>query len=255
MIDESLVELIQRDIDGVCTPEESSRLQEILRTNLEARRTHEDLRLVATRLNSITPAEPPRTLKPSVLRAIDARRRPAARKSVLSAWIGGWSLRPVLTAAAGAVGGIALYVAINSALSPSTVNDADLAGTLILHGSSANFTPGFVTKVKDGETSATIETNYSDGLCFLKLNVASPSGVSAILRVDPGVVRFEGIRPLGTPSAGISVSGSEVRMENTSAGGLAVLVAGEKTALPPARLTLSVGGNVVFDEEIPLVRK
>lgn len=255
MIDDSVRELINKDIDGVCTPEEASRLQGILRTSGEARRIHDDLRLLAFQLGAITPVEPPRTLKPAVLRAINVHRRPAATTGAVAAWFGGLTFRPLVAAAAGAVAGIALTIAVSSALSPSTVTDEDLTGTLILHGSTASFTPGPVTRVKEGEASATIHSDYSNGLCFLKLSVSSPAGVSAALRVDPAVVRFEGIRPLGTPPPSVTFEDGEVLMESTQAGGIAVLVAGNEMASQAGRLTLSVNGKVFYDEEIVLGRK
>jgi hypothetical protein len=255
MIDDSIRDLINRHIDGVCTPEEKERLQGILRTNDEARRMHEDLLLLASQLAAVTPVEPPRTLKPAILRAIDARHRPARTTGPVTAWLGGWSLRHVLAGAAGAVAGIAITIAVNSTLFPPTVTDVDLAGTLILHGSAASFTQGPVTKMNWGETSATIETHYSTGLCFLKLNVSSSTGVSATFRVDPALVSVEGIRPLGTPSPSVSVKNGEVLVEHAEAGGFAILVAGNTAAIPAGRLILSVGGTVVYDEDIALVRR
>jgi hypothetical protein len=255
MIDDSTRELINKDIDGVCTPEETMRLREILQTSDDARRLHEDFRLLARQLGTMTPVDPPRTLKPSILRAIDARRLPARKRGTVTSWLGGWSLRPVLAAAAGAVAGVALTIAVTSALSPSIVTDADLAGTLILHGSTASFTPGPVARVNTGETSATIATYYSNGLCFLKLNVTSPAAVSASFRVNPALVRVEGVRPLGTPAPSVSVKNGEVLVENAQTGGLAVLVAGGATTVPPGRLTLSVAGTVVYDEDIALARQ
>jgi hypothetical protein len=255
MIDQAILDLINKQIDGVCTPEESSRLQEILRTDPEAKKMHGDLQFLTEQMDSLSPAEPPRTLKPAILRALDARHRPHHAKTAAAGWFAGWNVRPVLAAAGGAIAGIALYVVISSAIAPSGVSDVDLSGTLILHGSNASFTPGPALQVRNGETSATIETNYSDGLCLLRLRVDSPAGVSATLRIDPETVRLEAVRPIGNPAAAISVRTGEVHMDHALSGGLAVLVAVTSSPLPPSHLTLVSDGKVLFDEDIAMTRK
>jgi hypothetical protein len=89
MIEQSILELINKDIDGVCTPEESSRLQEILRTNPEAGKLHEDLRLLAVTLQKMPVAEPPRSLKPAILRSLEAKSAPRHRTSSAAGWFTG----------------------------------------------------------------------------------------------------------------------------------------------------------------------
>jgi tetratricopeptide (TPR) repeat protein len=86
MIERSALELINKDIDGVCTPEESSRLQEILRTNPEAKTLHNELQLLAVTMQKMPPAKPPRSLKPAILRALGAKTAPRRQISTAAGW-------------------------------------------------------------------------------------------------------------------------------------------------------------------------
>jgi hypothetical protein len=89
MIEQSILELINKDIDSVCTPEESFRLQEFLRTNPEANKLHEDLRLLTVTLQKMPAAEPPRSLKPAILRSLEAKSAPRHRTSSAAGWLTG----------------------------------------------------------------------------------------------------------------------------------------------------------------------
>ncbi len=251
-IDRSVIELINRDIDGVCTPDESARVQEILQKDPEARRLHADLQALARNIQAIPRVEPPRSMKPAIMRALEAKSAPSWRTSPPRAWWNAFSLRPVLIFATGTLAGIALVVALNGLRLTPVVDKGDIVGTLILHGSDVTFEAGEVTTVRDGETSVSIETSYSPDLCLLRLRVESPAGVTARLQPGSETVTVDAVRPVGPSNTGLSVHGNEVVMDPSGSGGLTVLYAGTGKSHSSVRVTLTSSGKVFFDRDIAL---
>ena len=69
-IEEKYIELMNREIDGLNSREESAELQKYLRRNPEAERYYRELLFVAGALDRVPEVEPPVELKASIMRAI-----------------------------------------------------------------------------------------------------------------------------------------------------------------------------------------
>ena len=67
MIDEEIVELINREIDGEIDSRESARLREILAENADARLLHEQLVRLDTALGDLEAVEPPPEIRNSTV--------------------------------------------------------------------------------------------------------------------------------------------------------------------------------------------
>jgi hypothetical protein len=247
-----MLELINREIDGVCSQAESARVQEFLQKDPEARRLHRDLQALARSVQAMPQVEPPRSIKPAIMRALESKSAHSVRTSPSRSWWSAFELRPVLIFATGTLAGIALFVALNGLLVTPGVDNGDIVGTLILHGSDVTFEAGEVATVREGATSVTIETSYSPDLCLLRLRVESPDGVAARLQPGSETVTVDAVRPVGPSSGKISVDGNEVVMDPSESGGMTVLYAGTAKTLSAVRVTLTSSGKVFFDRDIAL---
>jgi hypothetical protein len=74
MIDERRVEAINRELDGVSTPEESAALKTLLASDEEARATFEHLSRIHRLLSEVKPVAPPAALKEGIMAAVAERR-------------------------------------------------------------------------------------------------------------------------------------------------------------------------------------
>ena len=67
MVDKHIIELINREIDNELTVQEKNRLDDYLQTNLEAKALYEELKNLATNLDSQAEIEPPDDLKLNII--------------------------------------------------------------------------------------------------------------------------------------------------------------------------------------------
>ncbi|MBP1679294.1 MAG: hypothetical protein H6Q29_1205, partial [Bacteroidetes bacterium] len=79
MIDQTIRELVQSEIDGINGPAESARVQALVREDAEVARLYRDLQDIAGVLSR--PETAPPTLKPAVMRAVE--RMPVPRRRSL----------------------------------------------------------------------------------------------------------------------------------------------------------------------------
>lgn len=80
MIDHTIDDLMQREIDGANSAADSSRLQEMLSRDPAARTRYEELAALAAALARVAPVAPPAGLKDDILAALPAGRYPAAAR-------------------------------------------------------------------------------------------------------------------------------------------------------------------------------
>ena len=82
MISESTLDLINREIDGETTPEESARVEALLTSDVEARETYESIRGVVDALALLGQEDPPASLAGEIARELRHRsRQPAEDRS------------------------------------------------------------------------------------------------------------------------------------------------------------------------------
>lgn len=74
MTDEKILELINREIDGLLSEQERGELNEYLARHVEVRALHQDLKKISTMLSQVPAEEPSPNLKKRVLNAIPAKR-------------------------------------------------------------------------------------------------------------------------------------------------------------------------------------
>lgn len=254
MIDNGIRDLINRAIDGECSAEESLTLQSILRSNAEARKLHADLQALVGGMAVMAPVEPPSTLKPGIMRALDERRLPAPRSmKARHSWLEAFSLRPILAFAGGAVAGIAIFVLASGIVGRGVTDTQDFAGSLILHGSAdVTFRPGNVQELTRGASTAVLETSLADGLAILRIRVKSPEGMSGAVRFDPAVLHIEAVQPMGAAQPGITIRENELVFGKISSGGVAILYSSKPGSAGTLHLTLSAGEEILFNDTVSL---
>jgi len=256
MIDNHIIELINREVDGVASAEETARLRTLLSANPDARKLFDDMRSLADAMAEMLPVDPPRTLKPAIMRAIDsriARKRPAAGlASLLHSFRTLVFGKPGFVFAGGLAAGFLLFLITSNIIAPRSVDDSELTGTLVLHGPAPGFSRGDLIDINSDGVQGTIETQFSSGLCLLRLHVDAPEGVSVSLLTNPASVHLEAVRPSDDSGAQLSVREGELTFDGMKTGGVVVLFTGKGKSLPPARLRLVSSGKPVFEGVISL---
>ncbi len=155
MLEKSLTDLINRKIDGVLTPEEEVRLAERLATNAEARSLLDDLSRQGLLVQNMGEVEPPPSLKPSIMRAIQ---RPALRAR--RSWIpdplarlfeSRKRIRYAFAFSGGIVAGMLILAVGLGILRPGALVESDAAGTSIIESTLSGFRPIEEREISFGE--------------------------------------------------------------------------------------------------------
>lgn len=136
MIDETYIELMHKEIDGIIEPEERDELQKYISDNDEAKNYYRDLMQTTNLLKDIPAVSPPRNLKAQIMESLDWNKyQKKAEKPALDSILSNWFFRPryklAYAFAIGIVVGIFIYALFFSTMNTKeALNNSDLYGTI-----------------------------------------------------------------------------------------------------------------------------
>jgi hypothetical protein len=221
MKDKKRIDLVNRDIDGLTTPDEHARLEAMMETDRELRRLHDDLSSLNQALGGMARESAPRSLKHAVMREVEKSayvpHRPSFTEKVHGAFQR-WSPLEKGLSLAGVGLAIVLVAALVTVVSQSrSVSERDLAGTFSLLGKEAEFGEPTAYSLGNSNQGGTVSASYGRNLCMVRISFQSPGVASAEFSYDPLSVKVDAIRPssdlasrLDVRSGRISVSGGPV---------------------------------------------
>ena len=227
MIKPTLIELMNRDIDGDITAAERQYLRQELDGNAEARADYERLVLAAAALRRLPRVAPPETLKASVMADIHRsgalnRKRTFLVQNIMSHLADWWTVGLSPRFLSGALAGAAIVVVLGAILGfygqPSLF---DVKGTLAPTGESSTQVIGSYT-VSAGLTSADVHTTRNHYQVIVQVKVSSPVSARIQLGFDPDDLTLVSATHNGRPLADISRSAGKVLLPPTSDGVLKV---------------------------------
>jgi hypothetical protein len=243
MVKESIIALINKDLDGMASAEESARLREICAGNEEARKLAEDLRALAHGLATMERTVPPPTLRPAVMRslaAVPARTHSHVRDSFLRDLVrapGRW--RPAVVFAVGVAAGLVLFAVGSRVVLPGSLDEGDLVGSLAVHGST--FSMGKVVEFRNGDAYASVQTGAGSNHAIARIRLDVPPGTMVVLAYSDANGYVETLDVAKAKLAEITLEQGRVVMTGISSGEVGILFGGKKEILAGARLMLSDG--------------
>jgi hypothetical protein len=224
MIEEKYEDLVNRDLDGETTPEESALLRAHLSADPAARGYHEDLRSLQRLLRAVVAIEPPPTFKQDLLRMIRERgmeaqpepaRREGCREPVVLALRRRLTWGTAYTFAAGIAVGVALLVAMGERPTPSSrLDDSTLPGAMLPVERFDDLQPIDSQPLRLQGVRGRAQTKSLPYAVLADIEVAAEQPVQIRLAFDPGA-----LVPLGfaqkQPGGGVVRLGSgEVEIEH-----------------------------------------
>lgn len=185
-------DIIEKEIDGTATPEESRRLEAYLDAHPEARSTHEEVQRLSRMLREVKAVEPPGRLKGDILQAL--RTRPQAFDdqpswfAVLVASLRGRAgVRYSLSFSAGAA--VALVLLALIVQSPISTPGPDGIAGLMIDRSTLDGLEAISARTLDfGETRGAITTKSDGELVLAEIELSSPHEVDVVLEYPHGLV-------------------------------------------------------------------
>jgi hypothetical protein len=235
-------ELIQRELDGVLSEQERQELARLLEGDAEARRIRSDMQGLALTLNRVKEEDPPPSLKPAVMRAVEELEGRRARAGAPRRALSRLKLPRVRFAfAAGLAAGIVLFAGIEAITPGLLVEEVGVRGTLapepprtgeipnlVLHAGSAECAvtflpaggdPTLLVRLETPEAAA-VELTWTDEL--QAVGVSRISGNAGEYEVRPGRVRIAagGSSSVEVRFAGRAAVGAELSVRLAGPGGV-----------------------------------
>ena len=191
MNDQELQRLMNDQLDGVLSPEDSERLTRFLQSSEKAQVEYRKLGRVFTALSETPLEEPPPDLRPNVLREIRLRAAAApAREGWLGTIVAAFRVRPALrhaySFAAGAALGVLTFAVISgNVLNRPGVDLTPVTGTMMapLEGRTYQRIANQDFKLREGHILA--ETLLAGDQLLARLTLEATPGTDLLLEFDP----------------------------------------------------------------------
>jgi len=253
MIDKRYIELMNKELDGVNTPDESAALRSFLSSSEEARQTYDELRGMAGMFAAAGEVTPPRAMKRAIMAAIAEREalRGARRAEH-------WRFLDVLTprkkiacsfAAGAAFGLVALIIVLSAMPQMSELDRKDLYGTLAGRRSSESVIASESIPIDAADISGRVTAQYGDNSLTVAIDLDAPQEIEVVLS-PAGRLPVESF---SAPSCGdydVRTETGGVVFRAASGCNFTVTFGDEAGAHPSVNIAVSAGGVRIFEQTI-----
>ena len=193
MKDRERQELMNDQLDGVATPEESEQLKQLLQSSEGAQVEYRKLGQVFTALSQAHSEEPPAGLKQDVLREIRLRSaaspaREGWLETIVSAFRGRPAFRYAYSFAAGAALGVLAFAVISgSVMNRAGIDLSPVTGTMLAPSEGTIYRRISSREFKLREGYVLVETLLAKDKLLARLTLDAPLGTDLLLEFDPDV--------------------------------------------------------------------
>ncbi len=247
-MEQQYIELINKEIDHVITPDEKIKLHNYLSGNKAAKEYYDALLLTSDYLNKLPDQEPTENLKKQIINSIDFNKySPKMEKQ------GFWSIlfapkfRLAYTFAIGLIVGIIIYAALVN--NSNSININDIYGTIGISNEDANTTAQLPLNFSDFKGEIVLKNVDKNFWFNLKLNSTQKFDV---VITYPDQVKFENLI-LGV-AKNIEVSKGSNYIKTTNSGSQQYSVLFLQNSPEPATIQIQIlqSGNTVYDHTLSL---
>lgn len=252
--DDRYRELMDRELDGANTPEESAALKGYLAANPEARRQFDGLVRTVRLFDEAGSVEPPAEMEPRILDAIAAREAAGRERGFFLDFL---SPRRKLAYAfaAGIAVGIIVFVILYQAMSGgNTLDVRDVYGSLAAREGAGKVIDARTTSIAAPGCTGTAIVQYRDEAIIVHATVTADAPVELAIEPAGGLP----LRSLRTPDCGpheIRGSASGLSVSLTSRCELIAVFADRSRRHPDIRIGVTGSGSALFDETIEMGKK
>ena len=222
MMKDKRITAMNRELDGMNSPEETAELETFLGSDPEARAYYEDLTRLSTMLSEVKEVDPPRELKAGIMRAIEpvSAAAPAEAQvhrpvesgmydgflnNFLGAFRGRWAY--AFTFSAGIAAGIVGFTVFGDGL--STTSMEGLTGTM---APIEDFVTVDQQDFNQSGVSGSIETQYAADHLVATIDVESAGDLDIVIEFDGKVLNPLGFHQLSPHPMGVTMESDQVKL-------------------------------------------
>ena len=250
MIDQGIIELINKEIDGDILPSEAQRLREYLAGDPSAQELNDDLHAAVRILATVKEVDPPGTLKPVVFTAIGAMAAKGSERQSKerSSWLPWGAIRQLITPgfvyafAGGLATGMIVLALIFNAFNMPPFDEFHASGTMAM-------TAETVTVNLD-KVHGTIVADHANGIKSLNLNLWSLEDITVHIAFDPKAVRIDNVKPSEKPSTRVSIRDGNVEIQGNGLVECRIAFQSALEPLPQVHVTLISAGKSIYGKNM-----
>jgi len=258
MIDNKYIELMNGELDGVNSAEESLELKNYLERHPEARRYYEELVELVQMLGRAEDVEPPPELREIILTSISQKREEFERKSLFSsaleAFRHNFRREYAYAFAAGIIVGICLFAILSHIGPGGRPSDLDdFYGTLGIKSRAEQLIGTEPIEFEFPEVSGSAHVKYSKDIILTELSLSSDSEISVVFQYDENV-RFEGLRTLAGVDHKINVTEKMLELTHNGISDYVIILKGANQADNLVSIKIKTGRGLLLEKSIDLRR-
>lgn len=199
MLNKEFIELINQEIDGENSIEESTRLKTYLAQNSEASAYYEDQAKLSEILARIENVDPPTNLKKNILNSLSSQRYAKREtrniwQTVLQVLNKKFNHRYALAFSAGLAVGLLVFVLVNNLGKSIRLNVNDLTGTILLRDVSDKLKAIDQLEFQGESSRASLMLKSANDLVLIESQVESDSPIELLFEFDQEDLSFVGVR-------------------------------------------------------------
>jgi len=254
MIERHYIELINGEIDGVNTPEQSSELGRYLETHPEAERYYDELREIGRTFEEIEELDPPSGLRRAILASTSRRARRPQRESYLArireTLMPQARPRYAFAFVAGALVGFCVFAVSSLVMLRGTIAQPDgLYGTLTAG-------PG-ATEILSSECIPFDLPHLYGGACIehskdavqANLDLATDEEIHIIFEYDDQI-RFEGLRALDESEHTVRIERNRAELIHRGECGYVLVFSDASDTGSPLHVSITADDALLFERSI-----
>jgi hypothetical protein len=239
-------ELLNREIEGENTAEESAALSGRLDREPDLRASHARLVALAQALREVKEEEPPPDLALDVLRSLRDKPRPMARRAgwidiLASTFAAAARPRPILTFASGLAVGALVTAFLVQSIGIHRLDRSELTGTILPPQRLGHLETIDRGRLELEGVRAEVTTKHGKGVVVAEMQIESSRAVDLAVEFDASTFTPLAFERRGGATTDVQLGGDRVSLSHAGAGRY-VLVLGVREAVP-SRLRLRLNGN------------
>ncbi|KPJ60903.1 MAG: hypothetical protein AMJ46_04215 [Latescibacteria bacterium DG_63] len=259
MIEEKYIELMHREIDGVCSEGESAQLRGYLKENPEASRYFEELSAIARMFNSVEELEPPAELRENIFSAVFGRARETRERessaSLFDVFRLTFNRKFAYAFTAGLVVGICLFALLFRAAPSRVPGDLDhLYGTLATKERQAQVFTAEPIDFDLPAASGSLQIQYTSDTILATFSLLSESRIRAVFEY-PDNLHFEGLRASDNRDYAFNVTGNKAELIHIGNRDYVAVFKGSLETRTAVDMRIFADGSLLFERTILLGRE
>lgn len=257
MIDDKILELMNREIDKANPEKESAELKKYLDKNPEAKQHFQELVKLSNMLEKIPNIDPPTDMKMNIMNSIDPNKyagkikQPGLFQILTEFFLIRPKLRVATTFAIGAAFGLVLFAVSDMYRgTDSPLNQSHLSGTIMFEKELDEFTTIESKTIESEYISGTFELKRSGTDLLADIIINSKVPVRIALGFDNNHTVFKGFNQLAYTYSGVNITDTEISWEHF--GNNRFLINLEDITIVESVVRLSISSDQVnIEQSIP----